>query len=252
MISQHAFYGKHPAFVYVNNIVERVIDAAGAHQKRIGLIVLNAPKIVNAGVTKNDCMLVFSGLIQTAKTEDEIAFVMGHEIAHLLAEHSQKKSHTSVGTVTVKALSILVGIAADAALSVATNGASERNGLGGTGTTFMDSVGDGLTTLRYSREMELEADRIALYIAAKAGYNPTAAKGWFERMSKDNTHAGFFSSHPNSTDRLENIDKYLPLAISYYNSAPKRPSVFQTMAKQLEKNSSSKKSPKSAKAKNKS
>lgn len=234
-VRKYAFPGRHPVSIYVNNVVQRILDASSAQQKRIGLIVFNAPSIVNAGVTNNDCMLVFSGLVKTAKSEDELAFVMAHEIAHLLAEHPQQKSHTSVGTVAVKVLSTIVGVAADVALASVSNGATERNGLSNAGASFMSSVGDGLTTLRYSRERELEADRIALYITAKAGYDPAAAKGWFERMSMENSQSGFFSTHPNGDDRMENLDKYLPLALSYYNSTPKRPTEFQTMSKRIAK-----------------
>lgn len=227
----------HPASLVTMGLVERLVATSGNTGKRIGVVIVNAPQIPNAGINSSDCLIVFSGILPLVKSEDEYAFVIAHELAHVMADHAAQKENTSIGSSSVKFLSTLFGVMADASLAVVSRGAYSYSGAGDAGTKYMSAVGEGLTTLRYSREMELEADRIALYLMAKASYDPRAVKSLLERQDATKTSGTptFFSTHPDTAGRLSNCEHYLPSALTMYELAPKKPYIHQLLQKAIAK-----------------
>lgn len=160
---------------------------------------------LNAWAMAGGKMMFYTGLVDKLKlTDDEIAVVMGHEMAHALQEHS--KSSQNLGMATT----ILGGIA-DAAASVAL-GADTGGLISNTMTIGVD--------MPYSRGNETEADEVGLILMAKSGYNPQAAPNLWKKMqaASGSGGGGLLSTHPSDEDRQANLQRLLPEAMKYYQA----------------------------------
>ncbi len=167
-------------------------------------------------VEKNDqlnayCMpggkiMVFSGLADKLNaTDDELAAVIGHEIAHALREHGRERmSQAYVEQFGLQALAAFVGGTAG---SMAAQGA-------GMGSKLLFSLPNG-------REQEREADRMGLELAARAGYNPEAAVSLWKKMMAANKEAPpeFLSTHPSSENRIKDLEALTPRVMPLYQAA---------------------------------
>ncbi len=168
--------------------------------------VLTSPE-VNAWCMPGGKMAVYTGLIQKIKpTDDELAAVMGHEIAHALREHGRERVSQQVAT------SAVVGIGA-AILGVGQAGADIGGALANV--TF---------TLPNSREHEREADRIGVELAARAGYDPRAAITLWQKMAQLGGGAPpqILSTHPAPDARIEDLKEYAAKVMPLYQAAAKR------------------------------
>jgi predicted Zn-dependent protease len=142
-------------------------------------------------------------------TQDEsgLAVVMGHEIAHAVAEHGNERMSQIL-------LTQLGGMALSEAL-----GSQPQQ----TRDLWLGVYGLGAQVgvlLPYSRTHESEADRLGMVFMALAGYDPNVAIGFWERMAAHNQGQAppeFLSTHPSDKTRIEDIKKYLPEAMRYYN-----------------------------------
>ena len=168
-------------------------------------------------ITSNDlnafCMpggkiVVYSGLVrQLNLTDDEIAVVMGHEIAHALREHSRE--HVSQA------------IAAQSAIGIG----AALLGLGEGSANLANSAYGALIATRFSRGDETEADRIGLELAARAGYDPRAGISIWQKMmnaNKGGRPPEFLSSHPGEANRIQQIQSLLPTVMPLYEQARRR------------------------------
>ena len=162
-------------------------------------------------------IVVYEGILPITQTEAGLAIVLGHEIAHAVAKHSAEQ-------MTKQQNSELLGGVVNSVLgSVAgANTASTLSSLYG--------LGSQMATLHYSRKHENEADHIGLIFAAMAGYDPNEALVFWQRMaaSSNNSTPEFFSTHPSDATRIANIQKLLPKAMQYYNSATGKPNTTTT------------------------
>lgn len=160
---------------------------------------------LNAWAMAGGKMGFYTGLVEKLQmTDEEIATVMGHEMAHALEEHS--KSSYNVGMITG-----IVGSVADAAASAAL----------GVNTEGLLSAGTDLIANKpFSRSQETEADEIGLMLMAQAGYNPQAAPNVWVKMSKAAGSSGFaiFSTHPSNEDRQANLERLIPEAMKIYQA----------------------------------
>lgn len=152
---------------------------------------------------------VYAGLLKLAETDDELAVVMGHEIAHVTARHGAERMTEVVGAV-------LLG----AAVEVATQDSSKRDAW---------RVGYGLAatgaTLAFSRSHEREADYIGLRYAAKAGYDPHAAISFWERMARSKEGPRMptlLSTHPSDAQRIADLKAQLPSVLPIYDQSRAR------------------------------
>ena len=176
--------------------------------------VIDDPKTVNAWCMAGGKMAVYTGLIQQIKpTDDELAQVMGHEISHALAKHSQEKMS--------RAMAMQVGLGA---LAI-TQSNSQYAGLTLTGAQAAAVVA---LELPNSRTAETEADRIGIELAAKAGYDPHAAVTLWEKMAKVGSGGGksrtdFLSTHPAPVKRMETLAALVPQMMPYYADKSPRP-----------------------------
>jgi predicted Zn-dependent protease len=155
----------------------------------------------NAWCMPGGKMAIYTGLIQKlGLTDDEIAAVMGHEIAHALREHARERVSRQMGT------QMAVGIA------------GALFGIGELGQGLGNMLADVTLNLPNSRLHETEADRIGVELAARAGYDPRAAIRLWEKMAKGSSGGQppkFLSTHPSHEDRLADLkvyaDKVMPL-----------------------------------------
>lgn len=161
-------------------------------------------KDLNAWCMPGGKIAVYSGLIETLHaTDDELAAVMGHEIAHALREHAWERASQAVNTQL--GMSIL-----GAAL--------------GLGNTQMNAAGMAykvMFELPNSRQDEVEADRIGIELAARAGYDPRAAVTLWQKMEKQSEGAPpkWLSTHPSSPDRQKDLTEYGRRVMPLYEQA---------------------------------
>lgn len=159
---------------------------------------------LNAYCAAGGKIAVYSGLIEKLKlTDDELASVMGHEIAHALREHSRE----AMSQVVAQQMGIAV-------LGAALN-------MGGLTQDLLDKAATVAIQLPNSREKETEADRIGLELTARAGYDPRAAVSmWKKMVANGGGHPPeFLSTHPNPESRMQDIENYLPRVMPLYEQA---------------------------------
>jgi predicted Zn-dependent protease len=165
--------------------------------------VVESPE-VNAFCMPGGKVVVYTGILDVTQNEDALAVVMGHEIAHALADHGNERM--SQGLIAQLGLSAL-----DVALS---NKPAETRNL------LMNAAGAGTqigVLLPFSRKHESEADEIGLYLMAMAGYKPAESVPFWERMNKKggSRPPAFLSTHPDPKKRSETLNKLLPKARAY-------------------------------------
>ena len=197
----------HPQTVRLRKIFQDLLPHAYKFNDRArnwkwDVNVFNSPQ-VNAFCMPGGKIAFFTGILQKIQlTDDEVAMVMGHEIAHALREHSRaraaKQKLTQFGTIAV---SVLVG-----------GNAGEIARMGG-----------GLLGLKFSRSDETEADLIGMELAARAGYNPTSGIHLWEKMGAANKGQPmeFMSTHPSGTTRIATIKANLKDVMPLYERALK-------------------------------
>lgn len=166
--------------------------------------LLNSPT-VNAFCMPGGRIAFYTGILAKLNlTDDEVAMVMGHEIAHALREHAREQAGK---TAVTGILSRLAGAGAAAYFGV-----DPRLGeLGGNLVTKGAS-------LKFSRDDERDADLVGMDLAARAGYDPRAGKVLWEKMGTQSKGAppAFLSTHPAGRERIERMEKALPLVLPVY------------------------------------
>ncbi len=204
---------KHAALrARIIRIVNRIAKVSDMPDFPYEVHVFDMPKVVNAFCLPGGKIGVFSGLFDSQKglvhmnSDDEIAAVIAHEIAHATLRHATRRMNNAQG------IGILGSIA-----SIAIGA-----GAGGVAQGIFDTVfsfGADLIMPNYSRKQEKEADRVGFYYMSKAGFNPNAAIRIWENAAKrkdkgDKTDA--FSSHPSDGTRAKELKKWLPDAMAIY------------------------------------
>lgn len=200
----------------VQVITDKLIDQAVKYRPETAqwswrVQVIDEPDTVNAFCMPGGKMAVYTGLIQKINpTDDELAQVMGHEIAHALLKHGAEKM----------SLQVMSAAAVTAAAATTEDGASSarRQQLGGL--LAMTAV-----MLPNSRGAESEADRVGLELAARAGYQPHAAVSlWQKMINKSGGGSGFdlLSTHPAESRRLDALSAAEASVIPYYTAVPKK------------------------------
>lgn len=164
---------------------------------------------VNAWAMPGGKVAVYRGLLGVADTPSQLAAVMGHEVAHVVARHGNERLSQGL-------LAQMGGMALSAAL---TNRPQQTQEL------WMKAFGAGTqlgVILPFSRLQEREADRLGLIFMAMAGYDPNSALTVWEKMAQRSgggSVPGFLSTHPTDRQRIEEIRSHLPEAMRYYRPA---------------------------------
>ncbi|HSG94106.1 MAG TPA: M48 family metallopeptidase [Afifellaceae bacterium] len=170
--------------------------------------VIDDPETVNAWCMAGGRMAIYTGLVEKIDpSDDEVAQVMGHEIAHALANHTAEKMSVAMAT--------SVGVAA-AGIAADNKGAA----MAGAAAAAALAI-----TMPNSRAAETEADRIGIELAAKAGYDPSAAVTLWRKMGSlpGGQPPQFLSTHPSPDNREKALAALGPQMEPYYRADTPRP-----------------------------
>ncbi len=157
---------------------------------------------INAFCMPGGKIAFYTGILEILKlTDDEVAMVMGHEIAHALREHA--RARMAKGQLTEIGAAVLGQVV----------------GRGRYADAFHE--GGNLLTLKFSRGDETDADIVGLDIAARAGFDPRAGVSLWEKMSAANKGAPpqWLSTHPSGSKRIQDIQANLPKVMPLYQRA---------------------------------
>ena len=160
---------------------------------------------INAFCMPGGKIAFYHGILDKLQlTDDEVAMVMGHEIAHALREHARERMGKSEATNVL-----------------ATIGSALASAYFKVDPSVTDAVarqGANLLTLKFSREDETEADLVGMELAARAGYNPRSGVTLWQKMSASNKGAPpqWLSTHPSGASRIKEIENNLPKVMPLY------------------------------------
>ncbi|MCC5841945.1 MAG: M48 family metallopeptidase [Opitutales bacterium] len=174
-------------------------------------VVFDSPQI-NAFAMPGGRIGIFQGLIDIVESEDELAIVIGHELAHVMQRHSNQRLTAQLIALGGTAL---VGYAASRQESIDPQLAMAAFGLG-------TQVG---ILLPFSRAHEYEADQIGLFLAARAGYDPRAAIPLWQRMegmAGQGSPPEYLSTHPSFGNRIQRLEALMPKALELREEAEAR------------------------------
>jgi predicted Zn-dependent protease len=200
-----------PEYDRLKAISNRLISQTGVfrddtRQWNWQLVLINAP-ILNATCAPGGKITFYTGLIEQLNlTDDEIAAIMGHEIAHALREHGRERLSQAM------------------AQSAVTNIAMAAAGAYGSAISAANQAAQYILVLPNSRQNESEADAIGLELAARAGFKPQAAISVWQKMNKATQGKGtpeFLSTHPSGETRIEQLSELMPAVEPLYLSAPR-------------------------------
>ena len=202
----------HPQVVRLRAIAKKIIPFAMDWNPRASTwqweVNLIASDQINAYCMPGGKIAFYTGILQQLKlTDDEVAMVMGHEIAHALREHARERMGKSA--VTHGAARI------GGALAASFFGIDPRL------TDGIASGGANLLTLEFGREDESEADLVGMELAARAGYDPRAGVTLWQKMGAASKGAPpqWLSTHPSGKSRIADIQANLPKVLPLYERA---------------------------------
>lgn len=192
----------------VRRIGDRIAAAVGdaLPGAKWEFVVFDEPGTVNAFALPGGKVGVYTGLLKLAEADDEVAVVIGHEIAHVTARHGAERM--SQGLVAG-----VIGAGVEAATEGSRYAELARTAFG---------VGATGATLAFSRGNESEADYIGLRYAARAGYDPRAAVSFWRRMAaqKDGPQPiKWLSTHPPHAERIAELERWMPEVLPLYDQA---------------------------------
>ena len=210
----------HPQVVRLRAIAQRIVPFTNAWNGRAAqwrweVNLLNDAQ-VNAFCMPGGKIAFYAGiLVKLQLSDDEVATIMGHEMAHALREHARERMGKTLATrLGAGVLSSVLGMGnvGDAALG----------------------IGAQLLTLRFSREDETEADLVGMDLAARAGHNPAAGVTLWQKMTAASQGAPpqFLSTHPAGKTRIRDLQSKLPKVQPLFDKAPRPPRNFGPPAAQ--------------------
>jgi len=182
---------------------------------------------VNAFAMPGGKLGVFSGLFEVAADQDELATVIGHEIAHVTKKHSYERAkrdmRTQIGATI--GMAVLMGnmaskqITSQAELNQINNQINTINMM----SQIMAEYG---LNLPFSRSQEKDADKAGLLYMAKAGFNPLKSLSLWKKMQDQGNRPNleFVSSHPSDKKRINGLSSQLSKTLSAYNAVARKPS----------------------------
>ena len=198
----------------LREIAQKIIPFANEWNPRVSQwkweINLIGSNQINAYCMPGGKIVFYTGIIKTLNlSDDEIAVVMGHEMAHALREHARERMGKSTAT---QGLARLGGLLASSWLGIDPN--------------LADAVAQGganLLTLKFGREDESEADLIGMELAARAGFDPRAGVTLWQKMAAANKGAPpqWLSTHPSSSSRISDMEASLPQVMPLYERTKK-------------------------------
>ena len=198
------------ATAMVQRVGKRIADAVQMQGAQWEFVLFES-KEPNAFCLPGGKVGVYTGLLPIARDDAGLAAVLGHEIAHATEHHGNERMSRAM---------LINGVGAVANASLASGGANPR-----TVALFQNLYTPGtqlISELPHSRTQESEADIVGLKYMARAGYDPEAAVGFWQRFAAYNKSAGgggtlyYLRTHPTDEQRIRNIQAYLPVAKAEY------------------------------------
>lgn len=193
----------------IETAVEQYMASKGASSELAGFKwefnLIQDDETVNAWCMPGGKVAFYTAIMPICKDEAGVAVVMGHEVAHAIANHGRERM--SQGLI--------------AQFGLGTLGAAMGQNPTATQSIFMQAVGMGTNVgmLKFSRNHESEADHIGLIFMAMAGYDPHEAPKFWERMSAlsgGQQPPEFLSTHPSHETRVQDLEGWIPEAMQYY------------------------------------
>ena len=198
----------HPQLIQLRAIAQRIIPYAQQWNSRAGSwrweVNLIGSKQINAFCMPGGKIAFYTGILDQLKlTDDEVAMIMGHEMAHALREHARER----LAKTQVTGLGLSLG--------------AQLLGLGQAG-DLAANLGTQLLTLQYSRSDETEADLVGLELAARAGFDPRASVTLWQKMGAATGNKGkldFLSTHPSGPNRIKELEANMPKVEPLYRKS---------------------------------
>jgi len=193
--------------VRIQKAVEEYMASKGLSKELSGFQwefnLIDDPKTANAWCMPGGKVAFYTGILPICKDESGVAVVMGHEVAHAIANHGRERmSQQMLAQYGLGTMSALMGANPTAGQEL-----------------LMQAVGagTGLGMLKFSREHESEADHIGLIFMAMAGYDPNEAPKFWERMTEGGGQEPpeFMSTHPSHSTRIKDLQGWIPEAMTY-------------------------------------
>jgi predicted Zn-dependent protease len=195
--------------VRIQKAVEKYMAEKGASSQLAGFSwefnLIQDDKTVNAWCMPGGKVAFYTAILPICKDEAGVAVVMGHEVAHAIANHgAERMSQGLLAEFGMSTLSAAMGQNPTATQQI-----------------FMQAVGVGTNVgmLKFSRSHESEADHMGLIFMAMAGYDPASAPKFWERMATLSGGAAppeFLSTHPSHDTRIKDLEGWIPEASQYY------------------------------------
>jgi predicted Zn-dependent protease len=205
-----------PEAEMVNRVGSRIANAVAIFYKSKGMeselqgfnweFSLVRDPSVNAFAMPGGKIVIFEGLLPVTQTEEALAVVVGHEVAHVIAHHASERISRQMA---------LQGVGN---IGGALLGSSRGTQIGMT----VFGLGAQYSMLPFSRQQEYEADEIGLIVMALAGYDPRAAVPFWTRMSQNSSGGNvpaFLSTHPTDANRIAHIEQIMPHVLEFYKGA---------------------------------
>ncbi|OLN85869.1 Mitochondrial metalloendopeptidase OMA1 [Colletotrichum chlorophyti] len=200
-----------PRTQMVARVMRRLIPVSGLESQDWEVYVIDDPHTLNAFVLPGGKVFVHSGILRVTRNEDGLAAVLGHEIAHNLAQHVGERMSSSIGpNILLGSVLLLSGMIPGAII-------------------LAQYLGSGLMDLLFTRPMgrkqESEADYIGLMLMAEACYDPREAVEFWRRMDRASKRAQaeevpeFLSTHPSNEHRIEKCTEWLPKAMEKWEAS---------------------------------
>ncbi len=196
----------------VSRVAGRITAVSDVPKYNWDYKVFKDDKTINAFALPGGKIGVYTGIIPVAESDAGLATVLGHEVAHVAARHGGERVSTGI-LAQLGAVAIGVALSNNDPLVV---------------DAIMQAYGIGVTVggiLPFSRAQESEADRIGLIYMAKAGYDPSKAVDFWNRMEQATRGKPqppeFLATHPGYGTRVSNLQKWLPEAMKYYETSDK-------------------------------
>lgn len=195
--------------IKIQKAVEEYMASKGLSDQLAGFQwefnVIDDPKTVNAWCMPGGKVAFYTGIMPICKDENGVAVVMGHEVAHAIANHGRERMSQ--------------GLVANGLLGTVSGAMGQNPTL--TQEVFMQAVGMGtqIGMLKFSRQHESEADKIGLIFMAMAGYDPHEAPKFWQRMTEmsgGQQPPEWLSTHPSHDTRIKDLNNQIPEAMKYY------------------------------------
>jgi predicted Zn-dependent protease len=192
---------------YVKCVADAITNVTGGEWE----VTVFKDDQVNAFALPGGKIGVYSGLLDVAKSDDQLAAVIGHEVGHVLADHGNERVSQQAAT--------------QGGLQVVS--AFLRGSGGGGNQAVMSALGLGAQVgilLPFSRTQESEADTIGLELMARAGFDPRESVALWQNMAAAGGEkpAEFMSTHPSNESRINNLQSHMNKAMQLYQQAPNK------------------------------